>query len=104
VTVFSDATDDLFSDENLTCPAIYRVGGSGPGKEVRVIFSRPMRDMAFGQSGLIARDIKASVRLSEITSPKRGDTLEVDSIIYRVEEALVESLDLTASLVLVVKS
>lgn len=100
MTIFADATDELFSDENLACPAIYRVGGSGPEETIRVIFSRPMRDMAFGSSGLAARDIVARVRLSEVANAKRGDTLEIGDITYRIEQAFRDSLDFTAELTL----
>ena len=47
-----------------------------------------MRDMAFGETGVAAREITASVRLSEVAKPKRGDTIEIDNVIYKVEQAL----------------
>ena len=100
MSIFADATDDLFSDENMACPAIYRVGGSGPQLPIRVIFSAPVRDQAFGNSGVAAREITARVRLSEIAGPKRGDTLQIDAITYKVEQAFADSLDLTAELTL----
>ena len=98
MSIFTEAIDDLFSDENLTCSAIYRAGGSGPQETIRVIFGRPMQDLAFGDTGAAAREITASVRLSEVASPKRGDTLEVNSVIYKVELALHDSIDATAKL------
>ena len=100
MSIFAAATDDLFSDENMACPAIYRVGGAGPEVVVRVIFSAPVRDMAFGNSGVAAREILARVRLSEIAAPKRGDALQIDATTYKVEQAFADSLDLTAELTL----
>ena len=100
MSIFAEVIDDLFSDENLTLTALYRGGGSGPEKTIRAIFGHPMRDMAFGETGAVAREITASVRLSEVAKPKRGDTIEVDSVIYKVEQALHDSIDATATLTL----
>ena len=100
MSIFTEATDDLFSDENMARPAIYRVGGSGPQLTIRVIFSVPVRDVAFGNSGVAAREIIARVRLSEIAVPKRGDTLQINATTYKVEQAFADSVDLTAELTL----
>jgi hypothetical protein len=100
VSIFTQATDDLFSDENMASPAIYRVGGSGPQLTIRVIFSVQVRDMPFGNSGVAAREIIARVRLSEIAVPKRGDTLQIDATTYRIEQTFPDSLALTAELTL----
>jgi hypothetical protein len=100
MSIFAEAIDDLFSDQNLSSLATYRVGGSGPETSIRTIFARPMRDMAFGETGLAAREFTASVRLSEIANPKRGDTIEIDNLIYKVEVALHDSIDATAMLTL----
>jgi hypothetical protein len=59
-----------------------------------------MRDMGFGETGAVAREITASVRLSEVANPKRGDTIEIDNVIYKVELALPDSIDATATLTL----
>jgi hypothetical protein len=100
MSIFAEVIDDLFSDENLACSAVYRVGGAGPEKTIRAMFGQPMRDMAFGETGAAARDITASIRLSEIAKPKRGDTIEIGNVIYRVEQALHDSIDATATLTL----
>jgi hypothetical protein len=59
-----------------------------------------MRDMAFGETGAAARDFTASIRLSEIATPKRGDTIEIHNVTYKVELALPDSIDATATLTL----
>src|SRR5688572_3168767 len=100
MSIFAEVIDDLFSDENLTTSAAYRVGGAGPEKIIRAIFGYPTRDMAFGETGVVAREITASVRLAEVTNPKRGDTIEIDNVIYKVEQALHDSIDATATLTL----
>ena len=100
MSIFAEVIDDFFSDENLTCAAAYRVGGAGPEKTIRAIFGHPMRDVAFGETGAVAREITASVRLSEVANPKRGDTIEIDNVIYKVEQALHDSIDATATLTL----
>ena len=100
MSIFAEVIDDLFTDENLSCSAVYRIGGAGPEKAIRAIFGRPMRDMAFGETGAAARDITASIRLAEIAKPKRGDSIEIDNVIYKVELALPDSIDATATLTL----
>src|SRR5260221_13766580 len=101
MSAFGDAADVMFSDPNMSTAATYRAGGLGTGTAVTVLFSRPMRDAAFGTSGAIVREIVARVRLSEIPAAKRGDTLEIASVLYKVEEALPDGIDCISKLTLV---
>jgi hypothetical protein len=98
---FEDAADTLWTDENLSKAAQYRLGGAGPSIDVRVLFGQPVRDMAFGNTGLAASDFAARVRLSEVASPKRGDTVAISDVIYKVETALKDSVGVSSLLTLV---
>jgi len=98
---FTAAADAMFGDPNRSKAAAYRLGGAGPSIPVTVIFSRPMREMGFGTTGIVARDLVARVRRSEIASPKRGDTVEIDAVIYRVDVAEPDGIDVWATLTLV---
>jgi hypothetical protein len=98
---FTDAADLMFEDPNRSKAASYRLGGTGPEIPVAVLFSRPMREMGFGVTGLAARDLECRVRRSEIAAPKRGDTVNIDDVLYRVEMALPDAIDLWAMLTLV---
>lgn len=100
MTAFDDLANALATDSNFSRVALYRAGGVGPEISVRVIFSRPVRDMGFGQTGLAAREMRAQIRLSEIAEPKRGDTLKIDGVIYKVVEPFPDGVNVTATLTL----
>lgn len=97
---FETGADVLFNDPNRSKEAQYRAGGSGPEQSVRVLFSRPMREMGFGTTGLMARDLVARIRLSDVAAPKKGDTVEIDDVIYRVAEAAPDGIDVWSTLTL----
>jgi len=106
---FEDAADTLWTDENLSKAAEYRIGGSGPSIGVRVLFGQPMRDMSFGNTGMVAADLAARVRLSEIADPKRGDTVRIGNAtevkptdpLFKVEKPLKDSVGVSTHLTLV---
>lgn len=103
MSLFDDAADTLFEDENLACDALYRAAGQGSGVPVRLMFATPRREQPFGQTGAIVNDIAGSVRYSEVSEPKRGDTFEiaVPSRIagtYRVEKVETDSKRIAAIL------
>lgn len=100
MTAFHDAADVLFNDPNGSKEAQYRAGGTGPEKTVRVVFARPMRELSFGETGLMSRSLVARVRLSEVATPSRGDTLEIDDVIYKVEKAEPDAIDVMSTLTL----
>jgi len=105
---FEDAADTLWTDENLSKAGKYRLGGVGPEIDVRVLFGRPMRDMSFGNTGMIASDLAARVRYSEIATPKRDDTVRIGNAaeikpsdpLYRVSAVLGDSNAISSLLAL----
>jgi hypothetical protein len=76
VTAFTDALAALHSDPNLSRTVLYRAGGAGPGVQIQVIWGEQMREVDYGQTGAIAKDIQVSVRLADIANPAIDDTLE----------------------------
>lgn len=85
MTVFDAAADVLFEDQNLGQDATYYAGGKGAGLAVRILLASPQRIETFGQSGAIVYDRFASIRISEVASPAKGDTLKIGGTMYRIE-------------------
>lgn len=104
MNAFTDALAALHADANLSRPVLYRAGGTGAGLQVNVIWSEPLRDMAFASSGAVLRDTKADIRLADVAAPAAGDTLEpLDLLgtIYKVATPPVrDSENLAATLTL----
>lgn len=100
MNAFTDGADVLFGDEQRKKVALYRAGGTGPEQSVLTLFSRPMRDMVFGESEVVARDLVCRVRLSEVGAPARGDTIEIDKVLYKVEKAQPDGIDVWSVLTL----
>ena len=99
MSAFDAALAALHSDPNLSRSATYFVNGTGDGVAVRVVWAEPEREADFGQTGAVAREIEADVRLAEIAEPKRGDQL-VSLNRYSVEKVLKDSECLSARLTL----
>jgi hypothetical protein len=95
MTVFDAARDVLFADPNFGVDATWRSQGAGAPVACRLIIAdRETKDDGFGSSGAIARAIEASVRLSEVATPAKGDTFTVGSTTYAVSAQAV--IDRTA--------
>lgn len=98
---FTAALAALHSDPNLSRSAIYRVGGTGDGVALRVIWSEPVKESEFGKTGAVAREIKADVRLADVADPATGDTIDVDGKSFIVcAPPLKDTEGLTATLTL----
>ena len=100
MTAFAAATDVLFADPHLARDAVYRPAGYGDGIPVRVMLRRPDRIESFGDTRLASSTTMLDVRVSDITEPEAGDTLELDGRTAVVQgtplldaEALVWSVD-----------
>lgn len=100
MTVFDEMAETLHSDENLSRAAVYRAAGTGPELDLSVIFTRPTREAAFGETGAAVREIKARVRLVDVPAIARHDTLRIDAVLYRVEVVLPDTQNVTATLTL----
>ena len=94
------AIDVLFGDPNLAREAVYRVQGTGDPVAIRVIARRPDQVFDFGDTRVHTETSLFDVRVSEVPSPRPGDTLEVDGETFVVQgepvrdsERLIWSLD-----------
>lgn len=99
MSAFDAALAALHSDPNLSRSATYFVDGQGTGIAMRVVWAEPEREVDFGQTGAVVREIEADVRLAEIANPKRGDQLQSLNR-YSVEKVLKDSECLSARLTL----
>jgi len=79
------AIDVLFGDPNLAREAVYRVQGTGDPIAIRVIARRPDQVFDFGDTRVHTETSLFDVRVSEVPSPRPGDTLEVDGETFVVQ-------------------
>ena len=85
MTALVAAIETLFADPNLVQEAIYRVQGTGDPVAIRVIARRPDQVLDFGDTRIHAETSLFDVRVSEVPSPRSGDTLEVDGETFVVQ-------------------
>jgi len=100
MTVLGAAIEMLFADPNLSSVAVYRIQGTSDSVAIRVIARRPDQVLDFGDTRIHTETSLFDVRVSEVPSPRPGDTLEVDGEIFVVQgepvrdgERLIWSLD-----------
>lgn len=88
MTVFSEAADTLFENDDLGEDATYRVGGAGAGTALRVIRGAPdMMQTAF-DARIIAPAIRVQIRIAELaTRPAKGDTITIGATVLTVRHA-----------------
>ena len=84
LSAFSEAIDVVFTDDNVTEDAVWRVGGTGVGVPVRVIRKSPNEIASFGASRAILPSVIIAVRGSEVATPASGDTVQIDAIAFDV--------------------
>jgi len=94
---FARAVDRLFADPNISRPAIFTPDGGVP-MSVSVILKRPDTDSPLGQLGVTDAEVLADVRVCDLASPKRGDTLTVGPTIYTVQKVRADELRLVWTL------
>lgn len=100
MSAFDDALKALHSDQNLSRVATYRVGGAGAGLALRVIWGEPTKDEPFGETGAIVKEIRVDVRLADVASPKKDDTIDLGAKRYSVLTVIKDTEGLTATLTL----
>jgi|GEM_PF-1381337 len=104
MTVFADAIDALFADDNLARDGTYTQPNppGGAAVAVRVMLRKPdaMRDGAlFGGAGVQlspaaqAAAWVAEIRRSEVALPARAGTLSVDGRSYPVADVVLDDDD-----------
>jgi hypothetical protein len=88
VTLWSDAIDAICDDPAFGVPALWRAAGAGDGVAVAVLWSAPLTDGGLGGGlDVVTGDARAQVRTAEVATLSRGDTLEVDGVVWRITGA-----------------
>ena len=78
MSALSAATDVLFADPHLARDVVYRPGGVGDGIPVRVMRRQPDRIESFRETRLASSTTVLDVRVSEVSEPAAGDTVDLD--------------------------
>lgn len=81
-TRFSKAVDSQFSHLGRSATYIKPFSGT---QEILVIARRPEQLFELGDGHLHAENPQLEFRVSEVSSPGRGDEIHIDGRIYRIE-------------------
>ena len=84
MTAFAIGMDALFADDNIATDAIYTAGGGSP-VIVRVVARRADSITGFGEAKLWSETQRFDLRVSEITSPRPGDRLEIGGEAFLIQ-------------------
>ena len=87
MTAFTAALDLLFSDPNLSTPALYQQMGIGPEVALRVMRRNPDRIVEFGAARLVSDSVVLDVRISDCPDLAAGDRFEIAGEIFTVQGA-----------------
>ena len=85
MTAFAEALGVLFSDPNLSTPALYQQAGIGPEVAFRVMRRSPDRMLEFGATRLVSDSVVLDVRISDCPELAAGDRLEIGAEIFLVQ-------------------
>ena len=85
MTVFAEAVDLLFTDDNIGRDATWRAGGVGAGVTVRIVFRAPDQVASFDSGRFVTQGHFVDVRISEVSILAPGDTFEIGSATYAVQ-------------------
>jgi voltage-gated potassium channel Kch len=92
MNAFATAIAALFADPNITVEAIYTPAGGDP-MTVRVIAKRPDGIVGFGHTRIHTATTMFDVRVSEVSAPADGDTLEIGGETYVIQGEPVRDRD-----------
>lgn len=83
---FADASgrmqDSLFATGGSD--ALWKVGGTGGGVPVKVIFALPDDDLRLGDDRLTVSTVMLKVRRSQVEQPAADDMVTIDAVTYRI--------------------
>jgi hypothetical protein len=101
MTAFTAAIAAIFRDPNMAADALWKAGGTGAGVSVRIIRKSPDDLTDFGAARLRSETTRVDVRVAEMASPAKGDTIQIGADLFAVQgdpmqdlERLVWTLDL----------
>lgn len=81
--IFSRAVDSQFT--RLGRDAVY-ISQTTPPQSIRIIPRRPERLLSLGEDRVHAEDPHIEFRVSEVSSPVRGDEIILEGRTYSIEE------------------
>jgi len=84
MNAFAIGMDALFADDNIATNAIYTAGGGTPVL-VRVVARRADSITGFGEAKLWSDTQRFDLRVSEVTTPRPGDRLEIDGEAFLIQ-------------------
>jgi len=82
MTAFAQALGVLFTDPNLSTPALYQQAGIGPEVAIRVMRRSPDRMVEFGAARLVSDSVVLDVRISDCPELAAGDRFEISAEIF----------------------
>lgn len=86
MSAFASAIAVLFRNPHLAADAVYRAGGDpmAEGLPVRVMTRAPDRFANFAEGRFVTESILLDVRTCDVERLERGDTFEIDGLIFEV--------------------
>ena len=87
MSAFASAVDTLFADPNMSRSAEWVREADNSRTAVRVVVVQPDEETSFGRSAIKRETRGIRVRVSEIPSPKIGDTIELGSEVLEVKSS-----------------
>ncbi len=87
MTAFAQALDVLFSDPNLSTPALYQQAGIGVEQALRVTRRSPDRMVEFGAARLVSDSMVLDVRITDCPELAAGDRFEIAGEVFIVQGA-----------------
>ena len=84
MSAFSAAVDAIFQDANMAADAIWTPQGGAP-LPVRVIRKAPDELTSFGAARILSDTTIVDVRVSEMPSPKPGDTIIIGADTFTIQ-------------------
>ena len=85
MTAFTAALAVLFTDPNLSTPALYQQMGIGPEVAIRVMRRSPDRMVEFSAARLVSDSVVLDVRISDCPELAAGDRFEIAGEIFVVQ-------------------
>jgi hypothetical protein len=100
MSAFAAAVDALFADPSIATAAIYTPDG-GIATPIRVVLRRPDSVTDFGGAQVWSETTRVDLRVSDVASPRPGDTLAIGGEMFVIQgepvrdrERLVWTVDL----------
>jgi len=84
MNAFSAAMDAIFADQNMAADATWTPQGGTP-LPVRVIRKAPDEMATFGATRLLSDTTLVDVRVSEMPTPKPGDTIIIGTDTFTIQ-------------------